>query len=299
MNTKQMQYFIVVADTLNFRKAAEQLHMTQPPLSQQIAALEEDLGVKLFERNRRTVELTEAGKTLLHEVRHILASIAKARQHTIDVGTGKTGRLSIGFVGPAIDGPLASDIKQFRNTHPNITFDLHEMSTPQQLDSLRNDTLDAGIIRLIGHDVKDLETMLYHSERYVLAVPTDGPFSRQKRISLSALDNTPMIMFSRTLNPVLHDAWTAAFSNAGVQMNIVQEATTKHTSVALVAAGHGVTPVPESTARTGRSGVTFVQLEQSVPTLELHAVFRRTQHSPLLAAFLSQLSQHMDKTPLN
>ncbi len=298
MNTRQMRYFTAVAEELNFRKAAERLHMTQPPLSQQIAALEEELGVMLFARNRRRVELTEAGHSLLHDARTILASIEVARQRTIDVGSGKSGRLRIGFVGPAIDGPLPADIKRFRNAHPRVTLDLHETTTPQQFDLLRNHAIDAGVVRLVGHDTAGLTCVPYHSERYVLAVPADDPLAKRKSVPLAALDNKPLIMSPRGLNPVLFDTWAAAFATAGARMHVVQEAVTKHTSVALVAAGHGITPVPESTAGTGRRGVAFIPLQGGIPPLTLHIAYRLPLRSAVLEAFLNALTGPLPPDPI-
>ena len=290
MNTRQMRYFIAVAEELNFRRAAERLHMTQPPLSQQIAGLEEELGTALFVRDRRRVELTEAGRSLLIDARAILASIETSRQRTMDVGAGKAGRLRIGFVGPAIDGPLPPDLKRFGRAHPGVTLDLHEATTPQQLDMLRSLELDAGVVRLAGHDTTSLACVPYHSEPYVLAVPEDDPLARRESVSLAELDNRPLIMAPRHLNPALFDAWASAFANAGARMNVAQEAVTKHTCVALVAAGHGLSPVPASTAATGRRGVAFLELRDGIPPLTLHVTYRTPAAGRALKSFLDSLA---------
>jgi DNA-binding transcriptional LysR family regulator len=289
MNTRQMRYFVAVAEELNFRRAAERLHMTQPPLSQQIAGLEEELGVALFLRDRRRVELTGAGRSLLHDARAILASIETARQRTVDVAQGRAGRLRIGFVGPAMDGPLPTDIRRFRAAHPGVTLDLHEATTVQQLDLLRSRELDAGVVRLAGHDTGSLACAPYHSEPYVLAVPDDHPLAGRQSVSVTELDDRPLILAPRHLNPVLFDAWASAFADAGARMNVVQEAVTKHTSVALVAAGHGLSPVPASTASTGRRGVAFLELKDGIPPLILHVVYRTLAAGQPLKAFLDGL----------
>ena len=290
MNTRQMRYFVAVAEELNFRRAAERLHMTQPPLSQQIAGLEKELGVPLFVRDRRRVELTEAGRSLLGDARAILASIETVRQRAMDVGAGKAGRLRIGFVGPAIDGPLPPDIKRFRDAHPGVTLDLHETTTAQQLDMLRKGTLDAGVVRLAGHDMTSLDCVPYHREPYVLAVPEDDPLAGRKSVAVGELDGRPMILAPRHLNPALFDAWASAFANADARLNVVQEAVTKHTSVALVAAGHGLSPVPASTASTGRRGVAFLELTRGIPPLTLHVAFRPPMAGPPLESFLDELT---------
>jgi len=285
MNTKQMLYFLTVAEELNFRKAAVRLHMTQPPLSMQIATLEEELGVRLFRRDRRRVELTEAGKILAHDTRKILSDIESAQQRAIDVGNGITGRLRVGFVGPAIDGPLAPDLKKFRTQNPEVVFELTEATTEKQIRMVREQELDMGIVRLLGHDTTALACTLYHAETYVLAVPQDHLLANEKSVPLTQLDNEPLIFFPRHINPTLHDAWITAFAKAQARMRRVQQTVTKHTSVALVAAGHGVALVPESTARTGRAGVRFIPLRGIVPTLEIHLIHDQRRLFPLADSF--------------
>jgi len=289
MHSRQLEYFLAVAEELNFRRAAERLHMTQPPLSQQIAALEDELGVRLFVRDRRKVELTGAGCSLLADARDILAAMEAARRRAVDIGTGRAGRLAVGFVGPAIDGPLPDDIRRFREAHPGVTLDLHEATTTDQLERLRRGALDAGVVRLVGHDVTGLASVVYYRERYVLAVPEDDPLAGRRSVSLRELDGRPLIMAPRRLNPTLFDAWAAAFSEAGARLRVGQEAVTKHTSVALVAAGHGLSPVPASTAGTGRRGVAFVALDGPIPPLELHLVFREPMRSAALGLFVETL----------
>lgn len=284
-----MRYFTAVAEELNFRKAAERLHMTQPPLSQQIASLEEELGVALFIRNRRRVELTAAGRSLYLDVQGILAGIRSAARRASEVGTGKAGRLRIGFIGPAIDGTLPDDIKRFKTSHPGVTLELHELTTSSQLEMLRSNRLDAGIVRLIGNDATGLKCLSYHQEGYVLAVPDLHPLAGRSSVSLRELDGEPLIMFPRSLNPVLHDAWATAFTNTGARMHVAQEAVTKHSSLALAAAGHGLTPVPESTASSGRRGVSFVRFEDAVPSLEFHLVVLQSDRSPALESFTKLL----------
>lgn len=296
MNTRQMRYFVAVAEEQNFRRAAKRLYMTQPPLSQQIAALEEELGTALFVRTPRRVELTDAGHSLLDDVRAILASIETAKQRAIDAGAGRTGRLRIGFVGPAIDGPLPEDIKRFGKMHPGVTLELYEATTSQQLDMLRNRELDMGVVRLIGHKTAGLTCLPYHSEPYILAVPEDHPLARRGTVSITQLDGLPMILSPRHLNPTLFDAWASAFTNAGARLHIAQEAATKHTCVALVAAGHGLSPVPASTASTGRRGVRFVPLSGGIDPLTLHLAFRQPVVSTVLEGFLDELTNTDPRT---
>ena len=290
MNTKQMRYFVAVAEELNFRKAAEGLHMSQPPLSQQIAALEESVGTRLFVRDRRKVALTPAGVSLLKDVRRILADMDSAARRAADLGQGRVGTVRLGYVGPAIDGPLPERLAAFRDANPGAELELHETFTVLQLDRLRTDQLDAGVVRIVGHDLSGLATRLFVRDRYVLAVPESHELAERKSVSVRDLDGQPLILFPRAGNPTLHDAWTALFSNAGSRCRVVQEAATKHTAVALAAAGLGLAPVPGTTAGSGRKGVRFVALEGAIPTLELHVAWRPDRESPLRDALVAALA---------
>ena len=289
MNTRQMRYFLAVAETLHFRRAAETLHMTQPPLSQQIAAFEEELGVPLFTRDRRSVSLTEAGESLLADVRRIMEDMEAAERRAVDTGLGRVGRLRAGFIGPAIDGPLSSDLKRFGEAHPGITLELSEKSTPELLEMVRSGRLDAAVVRLSGPAPDGLERHVYHRETYVLAVPSGHRLALESEVDPGMLDNEPLIMFPRGLNPVLYDQWTALFSGAGARFRVAQEVLSKHATVALVAAGLGVSPVPRSTADTGRREVVFVPFAVDTPVLEFHLIARHEPHGPALTAFLNHL----------
>ncbi|RWU06825.1 LysR family transcriptional regulator [Pseudodesulfovibrio sp. S3] len=289
-----MHYFLAVAETLHFRKAAERLHMSQPPLSQQISALEEDLGVKLFIRDRRSVRLTEAGQCLLNDVRLILGSIETARRQAVDTGLGRIGRLRIGFIGPAIDGPLGHDLKKFSRTQPGIALDLHEKSTPELVNLVREQGLDMGVVRRMEVPPVELECLPYHREEYVLAVPATHSLAGKPLIEPHMLDNEPLIMFPRQLNPMLFDAWAALLAGAGAHMHVAQEVITKHATVALVAAGLGISPVPRSTAETGRRDVAFIPFTGNTPLLEFQTIVRQGPHSPPVKAFLEHLAESRD-----
>ncbi|WP_316896763.1 LysR substrate-binding domain-containing protein [Pseudodesulfovibrio indicus] len=289
MTTRQMRYFLAVAETLHFRKAAERLHMTQPPLSQQIAAFEAELGVALFERDRRSVKLTEAGESLLRDVRAILAAIDQARRRTVDTGLGRRGRLRVGFMGPAIDGPLGPDLKRFAEQHPGIVLELTEKPTPELTALVREGGLDAAVVRVSGTVPAGLVRCVYHRETYVLAVPAAHRLAGEHAVTPMMLDNEPVIMLPRVLNPALFDQWAGLFSRAGARLNVAQEVLTKHATVALVAAGLGVSPVPLSTAGTGRRDLAFIPFAGEVPELEFHLVARDEAHGPVLAAFLEEL----------
>jgi len=282
MDTDDLRYFVAVAELLHFRKAADRLHMTQPALSRRIKDLETCLGVQLFVRTRRDVRLTEAGTALLQDAHRLLADQAAAVQRVRDIAAGQAGILRVGFVGPAMDGPLPERIKGFKHHFPKVTLELREMSTNAQLEAVRQERLHVGFVRLVGHDLKGLETLLFLRERYVLALPDSDPLVCKEVVPLADLDDRAMIFFPRESQPMLYDAWVAGFVQAGARLRVVQNASTKHTALALTAAGVGVSIVPESSAGASRRGVVFRPLSGALPELTLHAVHPAgLQYAPL------------------
>jgi DNA-binding transcriptional LysR family regulator len=160
------------------------------------------------------------------------------------------------------------------------------------VEQVRNKGLDAAVVRLSGTVPGGLERHVYHRETYVLAVPSGHPLAHVTAIEPQRLDNEPLIMFPRDLNPVLHDQWTALLSGAGARLRVAQEVLTKHATVALVAAGLGVSPVPRSTADTGRRDVAFIPFASATPELTFHLIARAETHGPALKTFLARLLEN-------
>ncbi|MFT5729637.1 MAG: DNA-binding transcriptional LysR family regulator [Desulforhopalus sp.] len=274
METRHLKYFVAVAEELHFGKAAKRLHISQPPLSQQIMKFEEQLGVTLFTRNKRSVALTSAGKCFLLDAQNILKEMELAKENLKAVATGLGGRFELGYIAPALDTPLTAIIKQFKIAYPGVRLGLTEMSTNRQLEVLRKGDIDAGVVRLFMHDMKGLCSKKFHQESYALILPTGHRLAGKESVDISELGGEEFIFFPRNAQPRLHDAWMTAFNHCNYSPNIVQEVSNKAASLALVAAGIGISIVPESLARRSPEQVVFKKLTGDVPTLEIHVVYR-------------------------
>lgn len=286
MDIRHLRYFVAVAEELHFGRAAEREHVSQPPLSQQIKALEDELDVQLFIRTSRKVCLTEAGKALLQEAKGILESVERAVRVAKLTASGHQGHISIGFVGPAMEGPLPVIIQEFRSMRPKIVVEMQEMSTVQQLEALRAERLDIGFVRLFNHDLSDLIVHTYMREPYILAVPEGHLFETMSEVRLKDLKGVPLIFFPRHMQPNLHDTIVQALNDEGVEPYIIQEVLTKNSIVALVATGMGVGLVPASMQSIRRAGVSYHTILGRLPEVELSAVCRKQNVKPQLHTFL-------------
>lgn len=293
METRQLKYFMAVAEELHFGNAAKRLHISQPPLSQQIKKFEDELGVRLFHRNRRSVQLTPAGKSLMEDARNILQSIEQARINLTDATNGSRGQISLGYVGPALNTALPNVISSFKTAYPNVWFNLRQMSTNGQLKAIRSGTLDAGVVRFFRHDTEGLELTLFHQEVYAVIVAVDHEFATRQSVDMAELANERLIFFRRKAQPSLYDEWMRLFAQCGFTPKIVQEVETKSAALALTAARMGISIVPQSLSSESRGGVKFLNLTGEYPPLEIHFVTRKGDTAPTtrnLAQLIEQFS---------
>lgn len=291
METRQLKYFMAVAETLHFGNAAKKLHISQPPLSQQIMKFEEELGVLLFQRNRRSVKLTAAGKSLLKDASTILKAIEQARINLTEMASGDRGQITLGYIGPSLNTALPNVISQFKTTYPNVWFELRQMNTNSQLDAVRSGVIDAGVVRIFRHNTDDLELTLFHQEAYAVVVPEEHRFSSRESIDMSELAEESLIFFPRKAQPSLYDEWMRLFAECGFVPRIVQEVETKSAALALTAARMGISIVPESLSAESRNGVSFLTLTGQYPPLKIHFVTRKDEISPTISNLLTILRQ--------
>ncbi|WP_432738097.1 LysR substrate-binding domain-containing protein [Maridesulfovibrio sp. FT414] len=275
METRQLKYFVAVAEELHFGNAARRLHISQPPLSQQIMKFEDELGVRLFERNKRSVVLTAAGKVLLEDARRVLDSLERAESNLRAAVSGQGGRLRLGYIGPALETPLAEIIAEFKGRYPGVDLVLREMFTNAQLEAVRSGEIDVGVVRLFRHDVSDLVAEVFHRESYALIAPSGHRFAERDSVDVSELAGEPLVFYPRDSQPLLYDEWMKVFAACGFTPDIVQDTGTKTAALALVAARIGVSIVPESMARRNTKGVVFLRLAGDYPSLEMHVVCRK------------------------
>jgi DNA-binding transcriptional LysR family regulator len=281
-----LKYFLALAEELHFGRAALRLHITQPPLSQQIKNLEQELDISLFTRTSRRVELTPAGRILLDEARDIIgrteSCLAAMRHHA----AGWQGSLVLGFNEPAINTFLSHAVREFIRTYPDIKLTLLELETAEQLEALAARRIQLGIMRPYACDLSGLQQRLLLREPYLLALPAGHPLGGLPEIALPMLKDQPMIMFPRSVNPALFIRLRDCFHNAGFVPTVVQEAVSKHTMLALVGAGLGIALVPTSCQQLSLPDVIYRPVRGDLPAVEIHAVWHQDSNPGLIDSFL-------------
>lgn len=286
MELRHLRYFVTLAEELHFGRAARRLHVSQPPLSIQIKALEDELGVLLFARSQRRVELTSAGAVFLKDAREILARTASAADAARRAARGETGDLTVGFVTTADYNVLPSALREFRHSNPLVRLTLREATSDVQLRDLADERLDVGFI-LPPVDDDRLETLPLVREPLVAALPENHPMARGKGpLALNKLAESPFILIPRSMAPGLYDDIVSFCRRAGFSPRVEQEAVQMQTIVSLVSVGLGVALIPASLRHLGRTGVIYRTLKEASPLIETVLAWRRSDHRPTLQRFL-------------
>ncbi|MUG95062.1 LysR family transcriptional regulator [Scytonema sp. UIC 10036] len=285
MELRHLRYFVTVAEELHFGRAAERLQMAQPPLSHQIRQLELELGVELFHRTKRSVQLTEVGQLFLEEARQILIQAGQAVQIVQQASSGEVGRLVLGFVGSATYSILPDTLKLFRKKFPKVLLSLHEMTTAEVVQALHEKRIHLGFVRPPIND-EELIIESVFKESFIVALPKSHPLERETKIYLKMLANEPFILFPRHLGSGFYDQIVAMCQKAGFSPQVAQEAVQMQTIVSLVAAELGVAIVPASMQNLQRVGVVYKLLAEETPQAELAMIWRRDEKSPVLHKFL-------------
>jgi DNA-binding transcriptional LysR family regulator len=280
MELRQLRYFLTVAEELNFSRAAERLRITQPPLSLQIQNLEKELGIPLFYRNNRHVELTESGKLFSDEVRKLLDHLQRAVENAQRTHSGEIGTLIVGFVGSATYDILPSVLREFRTVYPDVQVHLLEMSTPTQIEALRREEIDVGVLRPPVHDAS-LHTEIVSTVPCMLAVPKEHPLVPKKNITLNDLITYPFVMLSRSTWAGLYDE-ILGLCNPSIQ----QEALEFQTVIGLVAADLGIAVVPRSAMNLHTQDVAYLDMKGQLPIASMGVSWRKNDHSPLVKTFI-------------
>ncbi|MGD0716349.1 MAG: LysR family transcriptional regulator [Gaiellaceae bacterium] len=301
MELRRLRYFIAVAEELHFGRAAERLHMAQPPLSQQVKALEAELGVQLLQRNRRRVELTDSGRLLLEEGSLLLAHAANVEELLRRSGTGEVGRLALGYFGSVTYDLLPAVLQAFRVRFPNIALQLQELSTADQVVALRERKIDIGLVHLPVKDTR-IELTLLTMERLIVALPTSHPLTARAQIVAADLGGDSFILFPRRNAPGYYDEILALCRESGFSPNIVYEVANQQAIIALVSAGAGVALVPESTQNLRQPGVVYRPLSLSSNRLSIALAKRQGDSLPVVRNFSDvasavALSRHMQRPP--
>lgn len=257
IETRILQQFIAVAESLSFRKAAERLHMSQPPLSLAVKRLEEEIGVVLLERNNRMVRLTDAGKAFLAHAYATLNTLESGIACTRRVAQGHEGHIRISFISLLTYPFLMDAFRIFRDSYPDVSCDMREATTREQIEALDNGNVDVCFIRDPGAVAPKLSLELVLREKFQAVLPATHRLAPEKRIDLSLLKDEPFVASTRSLGQVFHDKAVELCQTAGFSPNIVHLTERMPTVIGLVASGFGVALVPEGFAAQAPAGVVF------------------------------------------
>jgi len=283
MELRHLRYFIALAEELHFGRAAQRLHIQQPPLSRQIQLLEAELGFPLFERSRRHVELTPAGQALLGRAHQVFAALEVAIHDARSASEGESGRLIVGYPSSLAYSGLTELLRAFRTRFPAVELSLRELSPGEQIDALKAGGLDVGFVRSSVDDPA-LGAELVRRESLMVVLPDDHRLAAQRTIPLAALKHEPFVMFPRARGPAFFDQLMGLCHAAGFTPQIEQQAP-QLDIISMVAAGFGVSIMPSSMRNFRRPGLSFRAIV-GAPKVELSIVWRHQNLSPALHKFL-------------
>jgi DNA-binding transcriptional LysR family regulator len=296
MELRHLRYFVAVAEELHFSRAAERLHIAQPPLSQQIRQLEDELGVRLFDRTKRRVQLTDAGRLVVGEARRALAQAGRVAEAARHAAQGSAGLLRVGFSSSAPYTTLPAILRSFRGQFPHVVLNLFERSTEEQVELLAAGAIDIGFVRRpIEGALESLVVKTILREPLVLALPHDHPLRARRAVNPRALAHEPFILFPRHAAPGLYDQIASICRRAGFRAQVAQEAVQMQTIVSLVSAGLGVAIVPASIRKLHRERVLYRPLRPATATTEMAIAYHHGSRSMVLESFLRVVAKISDR----
>jgi len=285
MEFRHIRSFLSVAETLHFGRSARLLNLSQPALSLQVKALEDELGIELLSRNRQGTVLTAAGQAFREDAAIALEKLEFAKRKAQWASAGKLGHIRIGFISTAGFEIVPNLMRRFRKSYPDVEFSIRNILTGTQLEMIENGLLDVGFLRLPIENRKDIEVTTIHREPFVAILPSWHPLSAKKEICLHELKGNPFVMYAREHAPGFHDLLTGILSNAGVVPKVVQTAGEMPTLISLVDAGVGVSIVPASVAKRVLSKVVVCSITDRLPESEIGLAFARQNTAPAIRRF--------------
>jgi len=286
-----MRTFSAVARALNFTAAAAELHVAQPAVSQTIRDLEEEMGVKLFNRTKRSVRMTAAGRTFRVEVDRLLGDADAAVLASQRAARGEVGALSVGFMGPAMWPILPGIVRDYQSRYPAVALSLQELMPDRQMAAFHEGRLDVGFSRSFGEQLQELwlEEELIYTDRIVAAVPADHALAKGRSVNFKQLAGEDLVVYHREGTPVMFDQIVEACRSAGVAPRVRYQPDQMMTVLTWVAAGSGIGLVPGCVSRLAVQGVVFREISPSAGPLPLVMAYRRGEESPTVAALVERV----------
>jgi DNA-binding transcriptional LysR family regulator len=294
MELRYLKYFVTVAERQNFTRAAEELHVAQPAISQQIKSLEEELGVSLLHRTKRSVKLTAAGNAFLSEAKEILAHAELSKQVARRAARGETGSLAIGCFSSAVSGFLPELIQSYRKKFPAVRVHLFELTPEQQLQAFAREKIDVGFTRPIAPaDEKNFVQERIYRDRLMLAVPETHSLAKTRQLRLEKFAGEDFVMFKRSEAPKLVDEMTQLCAKAGFTPQVVSEPPMMQTVLMAVAASIGVALVPGCVRSFSQPGVVFLPVRPVSPAIDLVLARPKGEISPTVSAWLELVRERL------
>ena len=287
MELRQIRSFLSIAETLHFGRTAELIHISQPALSLQIRALEEEVGVRLFERNRRKTTLTPAGLAFRDDASRALSQLSQAIRRARLAANGKLGLLRIGFISTAGNEIVPNIVGQFRELNPEVEFSLRAITTADQVQMLETGSLDIGFLRLPIGEHSALDVVTVHREPFVLVVPASHKLAQRKRVRLSEVSGESFVMYERTFAPGFHDLIFGMLRDARIVPNVTQTAAEIATLIALVDAHMGIAILPASAVKHCVASVIACDIADQIPMSEIAVVVSKQGRAAVVDNFRS------------
>jgi len=292
MELHSLRSFLAVAQHLNFSRASEQIHLSQPALSIQIRRLEAELGTALFERSHQKTTLTRAGAVFQEEARAILAQAGQAVRNAQLAAAGEFGQLRIGFISTAAAHLVPALVAKFRDSHPQVELELRHGLTAEQVAMLEAGTLDIGFFRVPILEQGGIKTIPVHREPFKVFLPASHPLARRRNLRLKHLDGAQFVVYARRHAPGFHDLILDLLKDAGATPAAIHEASDMYTLVSLVAAGVGLAIAPASVAHYRLPEVTVRDVGR-LPPSEVALGFREGAGNPVAQSFINlTLAEH-------
>jgi DNA-binding transcriptional LysR family regulator len=287
MELRHLRYFLAVAEDLSFRGAAARLHLSQPALSAQIKALEDELKVRLLQRTTRSVALTHAGRVFLEEARAVLNSASQAEQRARTAEQGLTGTLRVGLIASIATVWLARILRNFLRQFPGVQLSLYDLPSPEQMRRLREGELDAALLRPpVGFP--EMEYTYVGEASQVLAASSRHRLARKRgALTWKDFDGEALVMMHPNMQHGFYDPFLAECSKAGAKPYAAQYANDIQTLLWLISAGFGIAPTTATLAEMKRPGLVFRALPPGLPPVQTVLAWRRNEVSPVLANFLA------------
>ncbi len=285
MELRHLKYFVAVAEELHFGNAAKKLHIAQPPLSQQIKDLENELKTKLFYRTKREVSLTSSGEVFFKDAKQILEAAEKAKQNALRALRGETGSLSIAFIVSATYSILPDILKEYHQKFPGIELSIHEMSPQEQITAIKEKRVNVGFLRTPIND-DALQTVVLTKEPLLVAIPINNIKAKLKSIQLNDLKDENFIMFAPRHGPGIYNTTMDLFKKSNIIPKIKYEVDHIQAMLALVSSGLGIAFVPLSISTLMKRSIVYKQLQSNKSLIELSVAYLPENQSSALASFL-------------